>query len=81
MILVKADSIRSFILEEAWVSPAHIISVELDKRLTSQFEINDAPFPDGLLKGTQFTKIRIAGALCTDYLSVVGTPESIANKL
>ncbi len=81
MTLVRAASIQSFTLEELWVNPAHIISVELNTELTSQFNINSAPFPDGLLDETQFTKIRIAGALCTDYLSVVGSPESIANKL
>lgn len=46
------------------------------------FRVNQNQFPEGLSANTVFSKIRLLGVgAATDYLQVIGTPESIADKL
>jgi hypothetical protein len=46
------------------------------------FVENWEQFPEGLDEHTTFSKIRLVGfGAATDYLQVVGSPESVASKL
>ena len=79
---MKKNSIQGFSLKETWVSGFNIISVEEDEKMAEFFRVNQNQFPEGLSVNTVFSKIRLLGVgAATDYLQVIGTPESIADKL
>ena len=79
---MRKNSTQSFSLKELWVNVDNIISVENDDRMNGFFVQNWEQFPEGLDEHTTFSKIRLVGfGAATDYLQVVGSPESVASKL
>ena len=82
LVQLKKNSTQGFSLKETWVSGFNIISVEEDEKMAEFFRVNQNQFPEGLSVNTVFSKIRLLGVgAATDYLQVIGTPESIADKL
>lgn len=82
LVQLRRNSTQGFSLKETWVSGFNIISVEEDENMAEFFRDNKDQFPEGLSANTVFSKIRLLGVgAATDYLQVIGTPESIADKL
>ena len=82
LVQLRKNFTQGFSLKEIWVNGQAIISVEEDERMVDFFRANQEQFPEGLNENTMFSKLRIVGTgAATDYLQVVGTPESVACKL
>ena len=72
---------RSFSLKKAYINPSSIVAIEENETARKDFVDYPQSFPDGLDSRSAFSTISFSGGAVTNYITVVGSPESITSKV
>ena len=72
---------RSFSLKKTYINPSSIVAVEENETVCKDFKDYPQTFPDGLDSRSTFSTISFSGGAVTNYITVVGSPESITSKV
>ena len=80
VVKVVRDLNHNFFLKKAYVSVDHIISIEEDTTVTETFKRNPERFPEGMNDRQTFSLMSFSGGATTNYLTAVGSPETILSK-
>jgi hypothetical protein len=80
VVKVVRDLDHNFFLKKAYVSINHVISIEEDTTVTELFKSNPEKFPEGLDDRQTFSSISFGGGAVTNYVTVVGSSETVLSK-
>jgi hypothetical protein len=69
----------SYGLREVYLNPSHIVSMRHNEELNSKSK--SVVLLEGLDKNVIFSQITISSTLGTEFVNVVGSPRSLANKI
>ena len=81
VVKVMRDLDHNFFLKKAYVNIDNVVSIEEETTLTDLFKENPDRFPEGLDKRQTFSSISFSGGASTNYLTAVGSPETILSKV
>ena len=75
------DLNQNFSLKKVYINTNSIVAVEQDEQKMKSFQENPEFFPEGLDKRSIFSSVCFQGGAITNYITVVGSPESITSKV
>lgn len=75
------ESAQRFFLTKGSVNPNHILFLEEDLFMASEFKVRPEAFPPEMDERMTFTRVAMLAGGVVHYLSVVGSPEQITEKL
>ena len=81
VVKVMRDLDHNFFLKKAYVNIDNVVPIEEETTLTDLFKENPDRFPEGLDKRQTFSSISFSGGASTNYLTAVGSPETILSKV
>tara|TARA_R110002012_G_scaffold234802_2_gene408440 strand:- start:923 stop:1192 length:270 start_codon:yes stop_codon:yes gene_type:complete len=81
VVKVVRDLNHNFFLKKAFVNIDNVVSVEEETTLTELFKESPERFPEGLHKKQTFSSMSFSGGASTNYLTAVGSPETILSKV
>ena len=80
VVKVVRDLDHNFFLKKAYVNIDNVVSIEEETTLTELFQANPERFPEGMDDRQTFSSMSFSGGATTNYLTAVGTPETILSK-
>jgi hypothetical protein len=81
VVKVMRDLDHNFFLKKAYVNIDNVVSIEEETTMTDLFKENPERFPEGLDKRQTFSSMSFSGGASTNYLTAVGSPETILSKV